>query len=1292
MSTPNAKFNQPIVGQFQKSSSIYSVLFGTDAVLLENELNEMQWIQIEKVSSIFQNLYTSGIIDKIDINKVNNDIVLKNTQPTKPISFLIDGFFLDIGGQNLDDEVKIDTSSTLFGVNKNIVFLEAWFETVDGVATNNLINKFGGNNNSNQIAYEIKDDERLSKETTRRIQMRWKVRIIKDTDLFEPTSVASSINSSFYQPTLDGSIFVSFKDTNKKINENSYAIPLVLFDKSSSTISNISPKISTKTTGSFVDGEYSDVLTNKIGVTKLYLEQLISDGNGLIKDGDKINIQLANNSGLKLMEGTDSGLSVDFGTTNLQVARGKHVHLLEDLTNFNVSSPTVGQVLRYNDVSGKWENFTNSTLDIIPLEDLSNVKITSPTTGQTLRYNALAPDGEKWSNGALLASDISAAPSTHVNSTDGHPNATITANGFMSSGDKIKLNGIANSAVNVKDSTTNGNIVITSYTGAESELVVYDHPDVDGYKHVPASVNKSGQFLKALNNTGDIGWVNPVLNNLDDVAIVSETSGQVLMYDTVSTAKWKNKSLGSLASLDLASSSGLINDSGLKVNIGTEVDDKGLKINTNKLQLNLDTEGGCGLVVNSNGLKINNSVVTGTDSNIGTSGLVIDSNNDQLKINIGQKNTDNEFRGLKINANQLQINLADTNSGLLFDSTGIKVDPLFVKNRGEDTIAGSKADAEGENSYSATSTYYSIYDIYSATGPTGGKYTYKIKLQPDIMKNINNSVPEPYNIDIVQDDKVIISPFPLTVAQEAGDQASDPQITLGTVIEVGEEDFMKYIKVEVSLQLSSHLYVFKAEIVGAQRASHAEGIKTIASWGGAHAEGVRTLSTHFGSHAEGFRTHAAGPMSHAEGSKTISGVHSSHAEGYLTLAARGDAYRYEIITTAGNPQYGNMKLVYNINGDSISGTSASTFDYRSVFPKGMRVFIKPDGKQPFVITLNSTPEYSATNNATYINHGKQIETSGTGWIITNYEDSSWFDADVAASHSEGIGTIAINVGSHAQGFETIASGKYSHAGGMGTVAKALQHVIGKYNTALGSNDVLPTGETYTDTNNDIFIIGNGTGITSSERSNAIEMTMGGKIKCKGALVTSTTGDYAEMFEWLDGNPNDEDRVGYFVTIDENSDKIKKANQNDTYVLGIVSSTPAIIGDGGSMEWKNRYVKDVWGRTIYQDVVIPAIYNNITKINGDGEEFVEQILLEPERIEKQPILNPEYRPSLEYVPRENRKEWSPIGMVGKLYVRDDGTCAVGGYCKANSNGIATISTDGYRVIQRVSEDVIRVILK
>ena len=57
-------------------------------------------------------------------------------------------------------------------------------------------------------------------------------------------------------------------------------------------------------------------------------------------------------------------------------------------------------------------------------------------------------------------------------------------------------------------------------------------------------------------------------------------------------------------------------------------------------------------------------------------------------------------------------------------------------------------------------------------------------------------------------------------------------------------------------------------------------------------------------------------------------------------------------------------------------------------------------------------------------------------------------------------------------------------------------------------------------------------------------------------------------------------------------------------------------------------------------------------------------------------NPDYDPNQEYIPRMYRKEWSPIGLVGKVFVRQDGTLKINGHASCK-NGIATNGNEGYR---------------
>ena len=111
-------------------------------------------------------------------------------------------------------------------------------------------------------------------------------------------------------------------------------------------------------------------------------------------------------------------------------------------------------------------------------------------------------------------------------------------------------------------------------------------------------------------------------------------------------------------------------------------------------------------------------------------------------------------------------------------------------------------------------------------------------------------------------------------------------------------------------------------------------------------------------------------------------------------------------------------------------------------------------------------------------------------------------------------------------------------------------------------------------------------------------------------------DYAEYFEWADGNPDDADRRGYSVSLVEN--KIKIAEEGDI-VIGIISGNPSVVGDHANMSWSNKYLKDEFSSYLLNE-------------NGDR------------------IINPEYNDEQEYVSRENRPEWDIVGLMGKLRLR------------------------------------------
>lgn len=296
-------------------------------------------------------------------------------------------------------------------------------------------------------------------------------------------------------------------------------------------------------------------------------------------------------------------------------------------------------------------------------------------------------------------------------------------------------------------------------------------------------------------------------------------------------------------------------------------------------------------------------------------------------------------------------------------------------------------------------------------------------------------------------------------------------------------------------------------------------------------------------------------------------------------------------------------------------------------------------------------------------HAEGIHAYATGGFGAHAENN-YTEASGNCSHAEGDSTHATNECSHAEGCETTASEYCSHAEGFITKANNVaSHAMGHYNKDMTA------GGTTTNKAGDAFVIGNG---NRSDTSNAFRVTFAGATYGLSAFNASGA-DYAEFFEWLDANPNKEDRIGYFVTLE--GDKIKIASYDD-YILGVISGNPSVVGNGDE-DWIGRWLKDDFGRLLKEDTEDTITYKDGHTEITKGWNY---------------ISNPDYDPSKPYVERKDRPEWDYVGMLGALAVRDDGTCKVNGFCTCNENGIATRSLSGYRVIKRISENVIKIIFK
>lgn len=218
-----------------------------------------------------------------------------------------------------------------------------------------------------------------------------------------------------------------------------------------------------------------------------------------------------------------------------------------------------------------------------------------------------------------------------------------------------------------------------------------------------------------------------------------------------------------------------------------------------------------------------------------------------------------------------------------------------------------------------------------------------------------------------------------------------------------------------------------------------------------------------------------------------------------------------------------------------------------------------------------------------------------------------------------------------------------------------------------------------------FIIGCGT--AEAARANCFRVTDTGTYAA--GTYNASGADYAELFEWADGNPGKEDRVGRFVTLV--GDKIRIATSGDDFILGIVSGAPSIVGDVHDDQWAGMYLYDVFGRPIWEDVDVPDEPVEEPDPEDPGRTVTEVII--PAHTEHRRKLNPDYDGTQKYKARTERPEWDAVGLMGKLVAVDDGSCTVDGWCKVGEGGVSIASTERtkYRVMARLDESHIRVMI-
>ncbi len=164
--------------------------------------------------------------------------------------------------------------------------------------------------------------------------------------------------------------------------------------------------------------------------------------------------------------------------------------------------------------------------------------------------------------------------------------------------------------------------------------------------------------------------------------------------------------------------------------------------------------------------------------------------------------------------------------------------------------------------------------------------------------------------------------------------------------------------------------------------------------------------------------------------------------------------------------------------------------------------------------------------------------------------------------------------------------------------------------------------------------------------------------------TGTGADYAEMFEWKDGNTSSEDRVGKTVVLDGNQIRLSTSDDAQATIIGVVSATPVVLGDAQSEKWKEKYETDSYGRYVFEDYTQTEwtieVEDDAKELKSYQTDMIPSDVTVPDDAIvtskdengdnlKRRKLNTAFDASKTYIPREDRKEFSAIGLVGKLRV-------------------------------------------
>lgn len=166
--------------------------------------------------------------------------------------------------------------------------------------------------------------------------------------------------------------------------------------------------------------------------------------------------------------------------------------------------------------------------------------------------------------------------------------------------------------------------------------------------------------------------------------------------------------------------------------------------------------------------------------------------------------------------------------------------------------------------------------------------------------------------------------------------------------------------------------------------------------------------------------------------------------------------------------------------------------------------------------------------------------------------------------------------------------------------------------------------------------------------------------------------FAEMFEWYDGNPNNEDRAGMTVVLEEG--KVRPANKSydNRYIdsiIGVVggdNTAVSAISNASPEEWHGKHLRDSFNRLLWEPQVMVEWIIDGFRHWYEADRIPEGVVVPDNatyyrdewngyKLQRQ-ILSEEFKnpgkPVAPYLPRWERQEWAIVILIGRAVVRDN----------------------------------------